>query len=460
MKKIILFLFILVSIKAMAQDQYAKDLPEYDAIVNDSTDVIYIDDSGVDKHLEMPTLLAAIHDSLSDFQDFMEAWMLDSISDLRTFAGSGTVGWSRVGNVLYPTDNGDSIAIGHDDPSMPFDVDGNARFRDRVYIGTNNLDYISAATNQWTFQPECLFDDKVIMKTVNTVDSKVLYFGNAEQVYIRKHANDLELTDLNAGTVTLTDLLTSGTGTIDTAGGQQGGHIAFFDTYVTLDGSDNYTFKSGTVKLTCSTGDTGMFISNGSTGNGLWVNSSSTGNGIYVANSSSGRGQYILNSSTGTGLRLEGTSSGSSQVIITTGTGNALYVGDGGGAEFTIDSAGHVYLNNFDTDATDTVPLILYKTNGKIDTATFYHADFGLKKVPLFVYYFTKRVNGEVNWPRYEGDRYHKISGDRFQPQLQAGIERAYVWIFRMQVFIAVLVLVMGWLVYQVIKLKKICAGR
>lgn len=48
----------------MAQDYAAYELPEYTAVANDSTDVLYIDDSGVDKHIEMPTFIDLVHDSV------------------------------------------------------------------------------------------------------------------------------------------------------------------------------------------------------------------------------------------------------------------------------------------------------------------------------------------------------------------------------------------------------------
>lgn len=61
MKNIILILLACIGIGVYGQtDYYAKDLPEYTTISNDSTDVLYIDDSGIDKHLEMPTLISYI----------------------------------------------------------------------------------------------------------------------------------------------------------------------------------------------------------------------------------------------------------------------------------------------------------------------------------------------------------------------------------------------------------------
>jgi hypothetical protein len=112
-------------------------------------------------------------------------------------------------------------------------------------------------------------------------------------------------------------------------------------------------------------------------------------------------------------------------------------------------------LKAFDTDATDTVALIVYKLNGKVDTATIVNAGFGLKDNGLFLKYFTKRVNGELNWPRYKGDSYHDMNAMTSGTQLQAGIERAYVWIFRMQMVMFLMFLVIVWLTVQVIKLKR-----
>jgi hypothetical protein len=63
MKKFIYLGLLLLGARVMAQDYAAYELPEYTAVADDSTDVLYIDDSGVDKHIEMPTFLGVIHDT-------------------------------------------------------------------------------------------------------------------------------------------------------------------------------------------------------------------------------------------------------------------------------------------------------------------------------------------------------------------------------------------------------------
>lgn len=64
MKKFIYLGLLLLGTKVMAQDYAAYELPEYTAVADDSTDVLYIDDSGVDKHIEMPTFIKMVHDSV------------------------------------------------------------------------------------------------------------------------------------------------------------------------------------------------------------------------------------------------------------------------------------------------------------------------------------------------------------------------------------------------------------
>lgn len=70
MKKII-YLVLLLATKVIAQDYAAYELPEYTAVVNDSTDVLYIDDSGIDKHIKMPTLINLVSDSVAALRSIM-----------------------------------------------------------------------------------------------------------------------------------------------------------------------------------------------------------------------------------------------------------------------------------------------------------------------------------------------------------------------------------------------------
>ena len=51
MKKILFILCFLTGWYLAAKDYAAYELPEYTAIEDDSTDVFYIDDSGIDKHM-------------------------------------------------------------------------------------------------------------------------------------------------------------------------------------------------------------------------------------------------------------------------------------------------------------------------------------------------------------------------------------------------------------------------
>jgi hypothetical protein len=235
---------------------------------------------------------------------------------------------------------------------------------------------------------------------------KILFnYSGDVSCYLYRLGDDIIFHDPNAGTVKLSDMKGGGGGVVDTAGGQTTNQVAYWTDSHTLDGDAGLAYNAVTNLLTAGGVATSTLIDPNSV--------------YHIAMNSTA---WSFTNNTDTTLMLNGTG---------------------------------VYLRKSANFTRDTVALILYTIDGMIATAEIVDAGFGLKKVPLFLKYFFNRISGELNWSRKAGDSYHQMNAATSTVQLQAGIERAYVWIFRMQIFIFFLVVVIIWLVYQVLKLKR-----
>jgi len=109
MKKILFCLLLILSGAYLAaqSDEYIYQLPEYTSVVNDSTHVMYIDAGGIDKHIEMPTLLGVVHDSIDVVRNEVDT----AKANIRASIGGGG-SWSQTGNKITLTDPYDTIGIG------------------------------------------------------------------------------------------------------------------------------------------------------------------------------------------------------------------------------------------------------------------------------------------------------------------------------------------------------------
>ena len=139
MKKIIIFLLIVIPYLAIGQDYYLYELPEYTDVENDDDDIMYIDDGGIDKHLQMPTLLGVIKDTA----DQVRSELADTAAALRAEIGGGGSGWSKSGNKIYPTNDDDSIGVGTSTPLSKFHVNGSSLFSNDMFINTGRRFYLT-----------------------------------------------------------------------------------------------------------------------------------------------------------------------------------------------------------------------------------------------------------------------------------------------------------------------------
>ena len=187
MKKILLILIVLIPLGLYAQDKYAYELPEYTVVANDSTDVLYIDDSGIDKHIEMPTFIDMVHDSTAA----VRGELADSAAALRgEIAGGG--GWTKVGSSIYPTLTADNVGIGTSTVTSKLTVSGNISASGVLYgaslaIGTSNSYTIAGASGDmtfWTPNASMVFDESY-------------YTTGAEEYFGRLNVAGIRLTPSN-----------------------------------------------------------------------------------------------------------------------------------------------------------------------------------------------------------------------------------------------------------------------
>lgn len=122
MKKILLILSILIPVAIYAQDKYPYELPEYSTVVNDSTHLLYIDAGGIDKHIEIPTLLGVLNDTADQLRIEIDSAKVN----IRKSIGGGGI-WKRSGNKVTLINNSDSVGIGTSTPSYNLDVVGKIR---------------------------------------------------------------------------------------------------------------------------------------------------------------------------------------------------------------------------------------------------------------------------------------------------------------------------------------------
>lgn len=155
MKNILIILMLIIPGVLIAQtDYYAKDLPEYSAVVNDSTHVMYIDAGGIDKHVEMPTFLQVISDSVRLIVQAME----DSIAGIRAeVAGGGA--FSKVGTKVYLTSTNDSLGIGLTDPSYKVDIAGTLHTSGSSYLNRVIFGDGTASGQIWSTGDNLFFTD-------------------------------------------------------------------------------------------------------------------------------------------------------------------------------------------------------------------------------------------------------------------------------------------------------------
>jgi hypothetical protein len=187
MKKIIVIILTLVPLFAMAQDKYPYELPSY-TIENDSNDLWYIDDNGIDKHLKSTEMLRVI----SDTANTVRSEMADSIADLRGQISSGSAGWTYDGSVMHLTTNSDSVGIGTSAPTEKLEVVGNIKASGSLTVdGITNTGIMTNDTAVY------------INSDYTGVNSHYLRFGISN--HIRNVGGYLELTD-NSGTYKLGDI--------------------------------------------------------------------------------------------------------------------------------------------------------------------------------------------------------------------------------------------------------------
>jgi hypothetical protein len=98
---------------------YVEDLPEYSAVVNDASHVMYVYAGTVDKHVKIPTLLGVLNDTA----DKIRTEYNDSLTAVRASIG-GAAGWLKSGNKLYAGDTDDSVSVGAEVPLRKFWVNG------------------------------------------------------------------------------------------------------------------------------------------------------------------------------------------------------------------------------------------------------------------------------------------------------------------------------------------------
>jgi hypothetical protein len=200
------------------------------------------------------------------------------------------------------------------------------------------------------------------------------YFGSC---WIGDVAGDINFYSPTAGTKSLADLATGGSGSVDVSGLTNGSMLYKWGD--TISGNTNFTYKYGTLKLITPANDTGMYLWNNSSLDGLSVNNSSSGRGIYAYNSSTGYAtsfynsstgyaEYITNTSTGTGLHIHNQGTGSALKIYNVSTGVAIRVYNSTDTAFTVTNDA-VYFNYL-AAPTDGSRFLVMKATGEIDTGT------------------------------------------------------------------------------------------
>jgi hypothetical protein len=137
--------------------------------------------------------------------------------------------------------------------------------------------------------------------------------------------------------------------------------------------------------------------------------------------------------------------------ITNSGASDGLVVKDGATTVFHIDDEGNIFHDLYDD--TDTGIVYITPAGKFIYDSISVAPSWQYKSTPLFWKYFLKRINGETNWPRQNGDSYYLRANT--MTQLQAGIERAYIWIARRDAVIVVLVLLIILLAVNQYKIKK-----
>lgn len=223
-KLLVILLLITVAVYAKAQDAYAKDLPEYTTVANDSTDVLYIDDSGIDKHIEMPTLIKLVSDSTNQLRQETA----DSIAAVKALVGGGGA-WSVTGDVISPTSANDTVDVGVIEATY-LNTDDGAR------VGGYTVD---GATGY--FFPGFLH----LSSNLELEWNKKISWTN-DNAYITFSSNLLELVfrDPKSGTVTLSDLI-SGSGDVGIRGTPLQYQIPIWYDADEIQGNSNFTFKEG-----------------------------------------------------------------------------------------------------------------------------------------------------------------------------------------------------------------------
>lgn len=116
----------------LAQDKYPYELPEYTTVANDSTDVLYIDDSGIDKHIKMPTLLGAINDTADQLRIEIDSAKVNIRGEM-----GGVSAFTKSGSQVSLTNSADTLNLGGDYDEK-LSVNGGGHFNNGDITVTGN----------------------------------------------------------------------------------------------------------------------------------------------------------------------------------------------------------------------------------------------------------------------------------------------------------------------------------
>lgn len=433
MKKL---LFIIILINAFfilkAQDQYPYQLPEYTAVVNDSTDVLYIDDSKVDKHIKMPTLIQLVSDSTNQ----LRGELADTAAQLRSEISGGGA-WAVTGDMIDLVSADDSVYVGDGSATEKFEVDGNAvvdtmkpvaiKFTPNILIYYSGDDmYFDDNSNDATALSGLIGGSSYFSKTgttlymTTTTDNQNIG-GNTATTYKQKITGSQNVT----GDIYLEDQL--GVGTTPNAS---------YD--VTIDGSRS-----------------GIYINN----NGPY--------GLNITNLTE-IGQYT---SSTTGIASQGTATtGKVFQGVVSGTGTMFDANANSGTNVTYYLARSntdtvlsvrndtIQFPYFDLATTDTVALLLKGFYEQLDTASLVAASKAwTDKIPFFKRFFSKSKQAKaLPLPYPNGTERREMNAMYSSYQIEYTLETLTIYINRLWNWLFVLSgIILVLIVYIFVRKKK-----